>query len=44
MVGSLRRTYRFTQPVAGFLVGFGALPTASVSAACRAFAEALEHI
>jgi GntR family transcriptional regulator / MocR family aminotransferase len=44
MVGSLRRTYRFNEPVAGFLVGFGALPTPSVSAVSRAFAETLEHI
>jgi GntR family transcriptional regulator/MocR family aminotransferase len=44
LIGSLRRTYRFTEPTPGFLVGFGALPTPSVSAVCRAFAEALEHI
>jgi GntR family transcriptional regulator / MocR family aminotransferase len=44
LIGSLRLTYRFTEPVAGFLIGFGALPTPSVSAACRAFADALERI
>jgi GntR family transcriptional regulator / MocR family aminotransferase len=44
LIGSLRLTYRFTDPVPGFLVGFGALSTSLVSAACRAFVEALERI
>ena len=44
LIGSLRRTYRFTGPTHGFLVGFGALPTSSVAATCRAFAETLERI
>jgi GntR family transcriptional regulator / MocR family aminotransferase len=43
-VGSLRRTYHFTDPAPGFLVGFGALPTAAVSTACRIFAQALEQV
>jgi GntR family transcriptional regulator / MocR family aminotransferase len=43
-VGSLRRTYHFTDPAPGFLVGFGALPTAAVSTACRVFAQALEQV
>ncbi|MFL6044628.1 MAG: PLP-dependent aminotransferase family protein [Propionibacteriaceae bacterium] len=44
LVGSLRLTYGFTDPTAGFLVGFGALPTPSVAAVCRAFTETLEEI
>jgi GntR family transcriptional regulator/MocR family aminotransferase len=44
LIGSLRLTYRFTDPTPGFLVGFGALPTSSVTATCRAFAETLERI
>jgi GntR family transcriptional regulator/MocR family aminotransferase len=44
LIGSLRLTYRFTEPTPGFLVGFGALPTPSVSAACRAFVETIERI
>ena len=43
-VGSLRRTYHFTDPAAGFLVGFGGIPTTSVLPACRAFAQALEEV
>jgi GntR family transcriptional regulator/MocR family aminotransferase len=43
-IGSLRRTYHFTDPAAGFLVGFGALPTTSVFTACRLFAQALEEV
>jgi GntR family transcriptional regulator / MocR family aminotransferase len=34
-IGSLRRTYHFTEPVAGFLAGFGGLPTTSVVTAAR---------
>jgi len=44
LIGSLRRTYHFNDPSPGFLVGFGALPTTSVFAACRAFAEGLGQI
>jgi GntR family transcriptional regulator / MocR family aminotransferase len=44
LIGSLRLTYRFTDPRPGFLVGFGALPTPSVAAACEAFADTLERI
>jgi GntR family transcriptional regulator/MocR family aminotransferase len=44
LIGSLRMTYSFTEPTPGFLIGFGALPTSSVSAACQAFAETLEHL
>ena len=43
-VGSLRLTYHFTDPSAGFLVGFGALPTQLVRTACRAFAQALAQV
>ena len=43
-IGSLRRTYHFSHPAAGFLVGFGALPTASVFTACRVFAQALDEV
>ncbi len=43
-IGSLRRTYHFTDPAPGFLVGFGALPTESVFTACRIFAQALEEV
>jgi GntR family transcriptional regulator/MocR family aminotransferase len=43
-IGSLRRTYHFTDPTPGFLVGFGALPTPSVFTACRIFAQALEQV
>jgi GntR family transcriptional regulator / MocR family aminotransferase len=43
-IGSLRRTYHFTDPAAGFLVGFGAVPTTSVLTACRVFAQALEEV
>ncbi len=44
IVGSLRLTYHFTDPSAGFLVGFGAIPTQLVRTACRAFAQALAQI
>jgi GntR family transcriptional regulator/MocR family aminotransferase len=44
LIGSLRLTYRFTDPTPGFLVGFGALPTPSISAACQALAQTLERI
>ena len=44
LIGSLRRTYHFNDPSPGFLVGFGALPTTSVFAACRAFTEGLDQI
>jgi GntR family transcriptional regulator/MocR family aminotransferase len=40
-VGSLPRTYGFSEPRDGVLVGFGGLPAASVPAACRALASAL---
>jgi GntR family transcriptional regulator / MocR family aminotransferase len=43
-IGSLRRTYHFTDPAAGFLVGFGGLPTTSVSTACQVFVQALEEV
>ena len=43
-IGSLRRTYHFNDPSPGFLVGFGALPTTSVFAACRGFADVLGQI
>jgi GntR family transcriptional regulator / MocR family aminotransferase len=43
-IGSLRRTYHFTDPAAGFLVGFGGLPTSSVSTACQVFVQALEEV
>jgi hypothetical protein len=43
-VGSLRRTYHFTDPAAGFLVGFGGLPKTSLLTACRVFAQALEEV
>jgi GntR family transcriptional regulator/MocR family aminotransferase len=43
-IGSLRRTYHFTDPAPGFLVGFGALLTESVFTACRIFAQALEEV
>ena len=43
-IGSLRRTYHFTDPVPGFLVGFGGLPTTSVLTACQVFAQALEEV
>jgi GntR family transcriptional regulator / MocR family aminotransferase len=43
-VGSLRRTYHFTDPAAGFLVGFGGIPTTSVLPACRIFAQSLEEV
>jgi GntR family transcriptional regulator / MocR family aminotransferase len=43
-IGSLRRTYHFTDPAAGFLVGFGGLPTTSVVTACQVFAQALEEV
>jgi GntR family transcriptional regulator/MocR family aminotransferase len=43
-VGSLRRTYHFTDPAAGFLVGFGGIPTTSVLPACRISAQSLEEV
>jgi hypothetical protein len=43
-IGSLRRTYHFSDPAPGFLVGFGALPTESIFTACRIFAQALQEV
>jgi DNA-binding transcriptional MocR family regulator len=36
LLSSLRRTYQHRQPVDGFLVGFGALPTTDVAPAITA--------
>jgi GntR family transcriptional regulator / MocR family aminotransferase len=44
LIGSLRRTYHFTDPSPGFLIGFGGLPMPLVIPACRALAKALEEI
>nr|BFE88342.1 hypothetical protein GCM10020093_109430 [Planobispora longispora] len=41
LIGSLRRTYQVPGSVAGFLVGFGALPTEQVAAAIDALATGL---
>ncbi|GGS60825.1 GntR family transcriptional regulator [Planobispora rosea] len=41
LVGSLRRTYQEPRSVAGFLVGFGALPTERVTAAIDALVTGL---
>jgi len=41
LVGSLGRTYQFSDPAAGFLLGFGAVPTQLVTTAVRAFCSAL---
>lgn len=41
LVSSLRRTYHFGDPVAGLLVGFGALPTNRLAEGCRALVAAL---
>jgi GntR family transcriptional regulator/MocR family aminotransferase len=40
-VGSLPRTYRFSEPTDGVLVGFGGVPTSSVASACQALAASL---
>jgi pimeloyl-ACP methyl ester carboxylesterase len=41
LVGSLRYCYQVTDPVPGLLVGFGALPTSHVLAACQTLRSAL---
>jgi GntR family transcriptional regulator/MocR family aminotransferase len=43
-IGSLRRTYHFTDPAPGFLVGFGGVPTTAIFTACQIFAQALEEV
>jgi GntR family transcriptional regulator/MocR family aminotransferase len=40
-VGSLPRTYQFSEPQPGLLVGFGGLPTTSIPSACRVLAASL---
>jgi GntR family transcriptional regulator/MocR family aminotransferase len=40
-IGSLPRTYHFSEPQPGLLVGFGGLPTASIPSACLAIAASL---
>jgi GntR family transcriptional regulator/MocR family aminotransferase len=42
LVGSLARTYQFSDPASGFLLGFGAIPTQLVTTAVRAFCTALD--
>ena len=39
--GSLARTYAFSDPHPGLLIGFGGLPTTSVQSACEAVAASL---
>jgi GntR family transcriptional regulator / MocR family aminotransferase len=41
LIGSLRTCYQVTDPLPGFLVGFGALPTNRVGAACQTLRTAL---
>jgi GntR family transcriptional regulator/MocR family aminotransferase len=43
LVGSLARTYQFSDPASGFLLGFGAVPTQLVTTAVRAFCSALQQ-
>jgi GntR family transcriptional regulator/MocR family aminotransferase len=44
LISSLRMLYRFSEPAAGFLVGFGALPTDRVSEACRTLVDGLTRL
>ena len=41
LVSSLRRTYAFNRPTAGFLLGFAGLPTAQISSAVHTLGAAL---
>ena len=41
LVGSLRRTYHFTPPVAGMVLGFGAIPDDRTTAAVQALSRVL---
>jgi GntR family transcriptional regulator/MocR family aminotransferase len=43
LIGSLRYCYQFTDPLPGFLVGFGALPIGNVDVACQTLRSALLH-
>jgi GntR family transcriptional regulator/MocR family aminotransferase len=43
LVASLRYCYQVTDPQPGFLIGFGAVPTGDVDAACQALRSALLH-
>jgi len=43
LIGSLRMCYQLTDPLPGFLVGFGALPTGDVEVACQTLRSALLH-
>ena len=42
LIGSLRYCFQDTDPAPGFIVGFGALPTGRVEAACEALRAALQ--
>jgi GntR family transcriptional regulator / MocR family aminotransferase len=43
LIGSLRYCYQVTDPLPGFLLGFGALPTGDVAVACQTLRSALLH-
>ena len=43
LIGSLRLCYQATDPLPGFLVGVGALPTSDVEVACQTLRSALLH-
>jgi len=43
LVGSLARTYQFTDPASGFLLGFGAVPTQLVTTAVGTFCSAIQQ-
>ena len=43
LVGSLARTYQFSDPVSGCLLGFGAVPTRLVTTAVHTFCSALQQ-